>query len=151
MKGTRLTDVSTVQPTGGCTALRFRKAARRVSLIYDEHLARYGLTITQYGLLAHIRRLDGVSIGELATELVMDPTTLTRNLGPLIDRGLVAMTPGRRDKRSRNLSLTASGKDSLKLASAGWKAAQASIAKVLGDDHGPLSAAIDRMLAKLSE
>lgn len=144
-------DVRTPPPPKGCTALRFRKAARRVSLIYDEHLAPYGLTITQYGLLAHIRRLEGVSIGDLAAELVMDPTTLTRNLAPLIKRKLVAAKPDSRDKRARSLQLTKSGVAALETAAAGWKAAQKSIAAVLGDDHAALSAAIDRMLEKLAD
>lgn len=135
----------------GCTALRFRKAARRVSQIYDEHLAPYGLTITQFGLLAHIHRLEGVSIGELAAELVMDPTTLTRNLAPLIKQGLVAVAPDKRDKRARTLRLTKSGQDALEKGAAGWKAAQRSIAAVLGDDLAPLSGAIDRMLEKLAQ
>lgn len=135
----------------GCTALRFRKAARRVSQIYDEHLAPYGLTITQFGLLAHIQRLDGVSIGELAAELVMDPTTLTRNLAPLIKRDLVAMAYAKSDKRARTLQLTRGGKAALESGGAGWKAAQKSIATVLGPDLAPLSSAIDRMLEKLAQ
>lgn len=146
----RLIDSKGVGP-GGCTALRFRKAARRVSQIYDAHLAPYGLTITQYGLLAHIQRLDGVTIGDLANELVMDPTTLTRNLSPVVKRGLVAVTPGKRDRRARTLRLTDEGRTTVKTARTGWKAAQAGIAAVLGRDHGPLSEAIDRMLEKLSE
>ena len=55
--------------------------------IYDRHLEPTGLTITQYGLLSHLRSLDGVSIGALAERLVMDPTTLTRTLGPLVTAG----------------------------------------------------------------
>lgn len=145
------TDARTTPPPSGCTALRFRKAARRVSQIYDEHLAPYDLSITQYGLLAHIRRLEGVSIGELAAELVMDPTTLTRNLAPLIKRKLVAVKPDKRDKRARSLALTRTGLATLDTAAAGWKAAQKSIAAVLGDDHAALSAAIDRMLEKLAQ
>jgi len=130
--------------------LRFRKAARRVSQIYDEHLAPFGLTITQYGLLAHIQRLDGVSVGALASELVMDPTTLTRNLGPLVKQDLVTVAPGKRDKRARTIRLTAAGREALRNGGAGWKAAQRSIADVLGEDLAPLSGAIDRMLEKLS-
>ena len=136
-------------PTG-CTALRFRKAARRVSQIYDEHLAPYGVTITQYGLLAHIQRLEGISIGELAAELVMDPTTLTRNLRPLITHDFVAVAPGKRDKRARALRLTVEGRETLRKGAAGWRAAQRNMADVLGDDLAPLSGAIDRMLDKLS-
>jgi DNA-binding MarR family transcriptional regulator len=141
---------SRVSNPKGCTALRFRKAARRISQIYDEHLAPYGLTITQYGLLAHIQRLEGVSIGELAAELVMDPTTLTRNLGPLITRDLVVVALGKRDKRARTLGLTPAGREALEKGAAGWKAAQRSIASVLGEDLAPLSNAIDRMLEKLA-
>lgn len=144
-------DTSSRIAPSGCTALRFRKAARRVSQIYDEHLEPYGLTITQYGLLAHIRRLAGVSIGELAAELAMDPTTLTRNLAPLIKRKLVVVKPDRRDKRARALALTRAGEAALEAGGAGWKAAQKSIAAVLGEDLAPLSHAIDRMLEKLAQ
>lgn len=60
----------TKRPDGwGCTCLRLRKASRCVSQIYDQHLQRHGLTITQYGLLAHLSRLDGISIGTLAEKL----------------------------------------------------------------------------------
>ncbi len=136
---------------GGCTALRFRKAARRVSQIYDMFLEPHGLTITQYGLLAHIRRLEGVTIGALASELVMDPTTLTRNLTPLVKRNLVLLVPGKLDKRSRTLRLTAQGIATLEAARSGWQQAQRHMADVLGTDHAPLSDAIDRMLTRLTD
>ena len=133
----------------GCTALRFRKAARRVSQIYDTFLAPHELTITQYGLLAHIQRLPGSSIGTLAAVLVMDPTTLTRNLRPLRQRALVELVLDEHDRRTRTLRLTASGRATLKKARAGWERAQAHMAQVLGTDHAPLSGAIDAMLARL--
>lgn len=135
-------------PTG-CTALRFRKAARRVSQIYDAFLGPYGLTITQYGLLAHIRRLDGPTIGGLAAELVMDPTTLTRNLKPLIERRLVLPTADKTDRRLRVLTLTDEGRGMLRAARPGWEKAQAHMAEVLGPDLAPLSGSIDRMLQRL--
>jgi len=147
-----MTDRTKAIPTipGGCTALRFRKAARRVSQIYDHCLAPYGLSITQYGLLAHIQRLEGVTIGALAAELVMDPTTLTRNLRPLQQRDLVALTPSKEDRRQREMRLTKKGRESLKKARPGWEQAQRHIAELLGPDHAPLSGAIDRMLSRLS-
>ena len=139
-----------IELPAGCTALRFRKAARRVSQIYDSFLEPYDLTITQFGLLAHIRRLDGTSIGALAAELVMDPTTLTRNLHPLQQRGLVLLEPSKQDRRTRTLRLSAEGRAALKAAAPGWEKAQKHIAGVLGTDHGPLSTAIDHMLERLS-
>ena len=122
-----------------------------MSQIYDSCLEPYGLTITQYGLLAHIQRLEGTSIGALAAELVMDPTTLTRNLRPLRQRELVALAQSRHDKRTHTLSLTEQGRELLHHARPGWEKAQTHLAQVLDDDHGPLSSAIDRMLARLTE
>ena len=47
--------------------------------IYDQHLEPFGLTVTQFSLLGHIRSFDGIGIGALAEKLITDPTTLTRN------------------------------------------------------------------------
>lgn len=135
----------------GCTCLRFRKAARLVSQIYDRHLEPAGLTVTQFGLLAHLKRHDGVNVGALAEMLVMDPTTLTRNLRPLERRGLIASEPDPRDRRSRRLSLTAKGRAALKAARPHWERAQAQIRRALGDaDAAALHATLDDVLARLS-
>lgn len=145
--------MSRAQPSSsipsGCTCLRLRKAARRVSQIYDRQLDAFGLTVTQYGLLGHVRSHDGIGIGALAEKLVMDPTTLTRNLRPLIKRGLVAMADNPNDRRNRDLHLTDAGRREFAAAREGWEAAQRQIAAVLDDDGPLLAAAIDRMLERL--
>lgn len=147
----RTTKESTTLPRG-CLCLRFRKAARRVSQIYDHHLEPFGVTITQYGLLGHIKGNDGIGIGALATLLVMDPTTVTRNLRPLQRQGRIVFAQDPADRRQRNLHLTDVGREVLALARPGWEAAQAEIAGVLGGTDGPLVAGIiDRMLVKLTE
>jgi DNA-binding MarR family transcriptional regulator len=134
-----------------CTCLRLRKAARRVSQIYDQHLGPYGVTVTQYGLLGHVKAFDGIGVGALAEKLVMDPTTLTRNLRPLERRGLLVMAPAPNDRRNRNLHLTDAGREAHAAAYPGWKAAQRQVAEVLGDRDGPaLAVAIDHMLEKLT-
>ncbi len=136
----------------GCTCLRLRKVARRVSQIYDHALAPYNLTVTQYGLLGHIKTLDGIGIGALAEALVMDPTTLTRNLKPLETRKLVVAVADIRDRRNRNLHLTDAGRTALSTARPGWEAAQRKIAELLGDKDGPeLATMIDALLVKLSD
>src|SRR5437868_15546237 len=85
----------------GCTCLRLRKAARRITQIYDGYVEPFGLTITQFGLLAHLRAHSGIGIGELAEKLVMDPTTMTRNLRPLARKRLVLLEPAANDRRYR--------------------------------------------------
>jgi len=135
----------------GCTCLRLRKASRRVSQIYDHYLERHGLTITQYGLLAHLNRLDGISIGALAEKLIMDPTTLTRNLRPLERQDFIRLTPDPRDRRSRRLHLTDQGRAAFIAARPAWSDAQRHIEDALGPSEAPvLHAALDHMLKRLA-
>ena len=131
--------------------LRIRKASRRVTQIYDQHLEPYGLTITQYGLLGHLKALDGIPVGVLAETLVMDPTTLTRSLKPLEHKGWVASTSDKRDARSRRLHLTATGLAAFGAAKPAWTGAQRQIAAALGETgHARLAEDIDRLLASLA-
>lgn len=134
-----------------CTCLRVRKLARRVSQIYDQALEGYGLTITQFGLLNQLRRRDGIAIGVLAEELVMDPTTLTRNLRPLERRGLMVFAPDPADRRSRALHLTDKGRQTFRDAHPGWQAAQRLVEDRLGTtETTALNAALDHLLERLA-
>jgi DNA-binding MarR family transcriptional regulator len=134
-----------------CTCLSLRKAARRVSVIYDQHLDASGVTVTQYSILGYIRTHDGIGVGDLAGKLVMDPTTLSRNLQPLVKRGLIVIAACPNDRRSRNLHLSDKGRETLARACIGWDAAQKQIAAVLGKDGPVLDEVIDRMLRRLDD
>ena len=135
-----------------CSALRFRKAARRVTQIYDHELEPYGLTITQYGLLGHLYHFGGINVGALAEKLVMDPTTLTRNLRPLERQGYVVLTADEKDRRSRKLDLTEVGTARYKAARPGWQAAQDRIAATLGPERSAfLADTIDGMIDDLRD
>jgi DNA-binding MarR family transcriptional regulator len=136
----------------GCTCMRLRKASRRVSQIYDRSLEEAGMTVTQYGLLGYLARYDGASIGTLADKLIMDPTTLTRNLRPLERQGFVSVKPDAHDKRSRCLHLTARGRDAFEAAKPAWARAQRQVEKALGELETPaLNAALDRVLERLAD
>ena len=135
----------------GCTCLRLRKAARRITQIYDDYVEPFGLTITQFGLLAHLRVLDGISVGALAEKLVMDPTTLTRNLRPLERKGLVRLDRDPADRRARSLHLSDAGRELLRAARPAWARAQQHVEKTLGNsDVVGLNAALDRMLERFA-
>jgi DNA-binding MarR family transcriptional regulator len=135
----------------GCTCLRLRKASRRVSQIYDRALDPCGLTVTQYGLLGHITALDGIGVGALATRMVMDPTTLTRNLKPLLEQAFVVLAPDPRDRRARRLHLTDEGRRTFAQAKPAWRRAQLHLEGALGvRDASALNAVLDRVLARLA-
>jgi DNA-binding MarR family transcriptional regulator len=134
-----------------CLCSRVRRTARRVSQIYDRHLEPYGLTISQFGVLAQIRIGGSPSIGELAERIVMDPTTLTRSLRPLQQRGLVALTPDARDRRTRRLGLTEAGLAAFQVAQPGWAAAQHEVSSALGEEASKtLVFHLDEALVRLS-
>lgn len=63
----------------------------------------------QLGILARLKRKSPTTIRELAAELAMDRTTLGRNILPLERDGLIAINPGKTDRRLKELSLTAAG------------------------------------------
>lgn len=134
----------------GCTCKRLRMATRRISQVYDRQLQPLGLTITQYSLLAQLNRHDGIGIGPFAELLVMDPTTLTRNLRPLERQGLVVMAADPRDRRSRTLHLTAKGRTALAKAKPAWTRAQRQIEAAFGhDETARLHTALERLVERL--
>jgi len=65
-----------------------------------------------------------MSINALATELVMDRTTLGRNILPLQRDGLIAIAAGQADRRSKELQLTRAGAARLRAAVKAWDTAQ---------------------------
>ena len=114
-----------------CTCFNIRKAARAVTQLFDEALKPSGLNATQFTSLAAISATEPATITELSQVLVMDRTTLTRNLNPLQKNGWVEVTPGE-DKRTRIVFLTRSGKQVLSRAMVYWEARQSHVVKTLG-------------------
>ena len=66
-----------------CNCLALRQAARQATQLYDRHLAPAGLRTTQFSVLINLRRLGPMTINRLAAQMVMDRTTLGRNVLPL--------------------------------------------------------------------
>ena len=107
-----------------CNCLAVRQAARYVTQLYDRHLAVCGLRTSQYGILARLKRRGPMTINELAAELIIDRTTLGRNLRPLERDGLITITPGHTDRRLKELRLTEAGAARLEETREAWLAAQ---------------------------
>jgi len=124
-----------------CNCLSLRQATRRVTQLYDQAFAPIGLRATQYSLLNQIERLAPIALNPLAEAMVMDRATLGHNIRPLVARGLVRMAVGR-DRRSREVSATAAGRDALALGRPLWRHAQA----IFEGGIGPRDAAALRSL-----
>jgi DNA-binding MarR family transcriptional regulator len=107
-----------------CNCLALRQAARHVTQFYDQYLASTGLRTTQFSILAKLRGLGPMTINALARELVMDRTTLGRTMLPLERDGLIAITEGSVDRRSKELAVTKAGSERLQRAAKLWVEAQ---------------------------
>ena len=107
-----------------CNCLAVRQAARHITQFYDQLLAPSGLRTTQFSILAKLRRLGPMTINALATEMVMDRTTLGRNILPLERDGLIAVEQGNRDRRSKELRVTEAGEARFRVGMKGWVKAQ---------------------------
>lgn len=130
-----MVDSASTRPAGvtDCTAAKVRRLARKVTQIYDEALAPHGLTVGQIGLLASLRRSEGVAIGVLADRLSADASTVSRLLKPMLAAGYLVIDRDPDDGRTRRVRLTDAGHERRRLAAAGWNAAQDKVRVALGD------------------
>ena len=122
----------TATPIPECNCLALRQAARHVTQFYDQCLAEAGLRTTQFSILARLKRLGPLTINALARELVMDRTTLGRNMLPLEREGLIAIEDGAPDRRSKVLRLTKAGSGRVRAARKLWGEAQTRFEKSFG-------------------
>lgn len=125
-----------------CACLNLRMAARAMTQRYDRALQPCGLHITQYSLLLALSSTGPITINHLAQRLVMDRTTLSRNLRPLAEKGLTCSQPGE-DRRTRVIDLTEEGRRALLEARPLWEEAQESVIAFLGAER------FERMLSDL--
>lgn len=135
----------------GCTNLKLKQASRLVARHYEAHVAPTGLRNTQYSLLSFAARLGPLRAGELAAAMRLDASTLSRNLQPLVDKGLVAVETGE-DARSRIVVATPAGQALRHEAQKAWKRAQLALNRRLGEDTvAALHALLDHCMAVLAE
>lgn len=115
-----------------CVCGNMRMAARAVTSIYNRHLRPVGLQATQLTVLWASASMRSAPVKKVAAMIVMDETTLLRNLGVLARRGLVSMVVGR-DRRQRIVEVTPDGQERLAAAMPHWRSAQREVQQALGE------------------
>lgn len=118
----------------GCTNLKLRQLMRRVAQHYDAEVGQCGLKGTQYSLLSYVYKMGPLRPVDLAREMKLDASTLTRNLRPLIDAGWLCLQAGP-DARSRLVHITPEGRAKREAAQARWRVAQEALNQRLGPDR----------------
>lgn len=115
-----------------CSALR--EASRYLTSFYDQMLAGTGLRVTQYSILAKLLR-GSANVNQLSRAMVMDRTTLARNLQPLVREELVVIRSSEQDRRERVIELTGRGRELITAARPAWERAQQVFAERFGQDQ----------------
>jgi DNA-binding MarR family transcriptional regulator len=116
---------SSVPKPDECNCFVVRSAARHVTQLYDQFLAPVGLHVTQFSILAKLKRRGPLTINALAKDMVMDRTTLSRNVLPLERDGLIKIEASAADGRAKELHLTKAGDKRLQAGREAWAQAQA--------------------------
>ena len=86
-----------------------RLLVRRFSLAERADISCCGMTVAQAATLEALAD-GGLRLGELGRRLGIAPSTLSRNLDRLVERGLVDRGPDPADRRAQRAELTAMGR-----------------------------------------
>ena len=122
-------------PATGCYCASLRQASRYVTAFYDQMLSGSGLRVTQYAILSRLRDRPA-TVSRLAQGMVMDRTTLARNLQPLARAGLVVVQPSEQDRRERIVALPDAGRAKVEEILPAWRSAQARFDQQFGAAQG---------------
>ena len=106
-----------------CACTTLKRAARIVGRAYDAGLARAGVSVTQYAILANIQRYAPISQMRLAIHLGLERTTLYRTVDNLEARGWLTATPTG-EGVTKVLALTPAGAQVLARARRAWAQVQ---------------------------
>ncbi len=117
-----------------CPGFRLRQASRVIAKIYDDALRPVGLQLTQLPVLTALAIFgeSGTTMSALAQAVVMDRTTLTRNVRPLEKAGLLRVARSPDDARARVVLLTRSGERVLEAAFPLWESAVKRVRTAMG-------------------
>lgn len=113
-----------------CLAASTRRTARAVSNYLNTMLRPVDLNVGQFGLLAVIAKKPERTLREIGEFLILDDSTMTRNLAVLERRGLVHGEGGR-GRSGKRVSLTDEGRRLLEAGQPLWEEANRNLAEAV--------------------
>ncbi|SMQ86619.1 DNA-binding transcriptional regulator, MarR family [Bacillus sp. OV166] len=117
-----------------CASANLRKAARIVTQAYEKQMQPTGLKVTQYFMLVNIARHKEISISKLGEIMLLDQTTITRNINILKKSGYVNITKDKNDSRTKSISITDVGLVKLDEATPIWLQIQEKVENCMGKE-----------------
>ena len=133
-----------------CFAYASRRTARAVTNYFNQRLAPFDLNVAQFGLLAALAKMPGSTLAAIGDAMLIDDSTMARNLTVLERRGLVEAEGGR-GRGGKHVFLTEEGRalhaDALRV----WRKTNQQIAAALGSRGAEAGKSFLRELAEASE
>lgn len=114
-----------------CVLRHVTRTSRAIVAAFDRALEPARLTGHQFNLMMTLTLSGDLTVGVLAEQLGMDPTTVPRVAAPLRRERLIASRIGD-DRRQRVLTVTARGRRRLAAALPLWEAQQQRVIAALG-------------------
>lgn len=106
--------------------------SRSISAFFDEHFEESGLATSYVELLLLIKENDSLSQKEMSTAMDLAPSTITRFLAKLKEKGLVEK---HRETREVVVALTDEGKDLASKLQKKYKNAEKELNQILGKKY----------------
>jgi DNA-binding MarR family transcriptional regulator len=114
-----------------CPCFHLHKCSRAITQAMNTALASTGLSVNQFVVLVAISSEGDVQMSKLANKLVMENSTLSRNIAVLEREGYVSAVSLRPRKV---VTLSKKGADALKDSVSVWEEAKKDIVDTLGED-----------------
>lgn len=125
--------------------MRARLLAKALTTIYDDKLRSFGITATQFALLATICRAP-ITRAEIARLHHLNRSTLSRDLKAVFSAGWIQEVREGANGRTKPVALTEVGEEQLLSVQQTWQAAQSQAEALLGPDGlNALLTLIDRI------
>jgi DNA-binding MarR family transcriptional regulator len=133
-KSTSLDPDKCVEMAQTCACFNFRKASRTVTQLFDQILAPLGVRSTQLVILVATQVYGPIGLAKLAHAMVMDRSTITRNLQPLVSLGYLKLS-GKSGRAGKTVEITPAGQELLVKALPYWEQAQSTLLARMGQDR----------------
>jgi len=128
-----------------CLAHTLRRADRKVSQIYNEHMAPLGIRGTQFSVLRAIHKFSTTTASQIQETLTMEQTTVSRALKPLVRDGYIRIGEGA-TKREKSLTLTSAGETLYQQGLGPWGKAQRKMREILGQGQDDILIALSNKI-----
>jgi DNA-binding MarR family transcriptional regulator len=133
-----IADDLAAEVAGACLGMRVARLHRVIARRYEQALQTAGLTQPQMEVLASLIIAAGpVRPAALAARLMLERSTLSRNLALMQKKGWVAVAETSATGRAMSVTITDAGTAAFTSADTAWRRAQADATRMLGPDAAP--------------